>query len=909
MLIGILIVNAGINMRYIPEHVLQAGGTVPINTPLMEQTNLTPLIQVASIPVDSGVRTALELRQQQLYRDNLELQREEFEWRREKWEEEFDLRKQEYKANNTLTLLSMYDKMVRGQMETGAPGGTGLPSNFHTPGQLKARSDVTVAKHERVAEFMDSIHGNIANIDPAEYFRVGADLAKLEGDSYQRALAQATAHHQQMEAYKKTPGDYDAELFTYNLLKYSDSQDIDEEYNMLHPSLSKAAKDAFEANKDKWGIAQEVQYDDGIKIFFQENPDIRKEFAQEIVTGHSATLAAKYQMLKDLSSQGKAPDPGDFQTWAADYVEGVANTFLSPSYKAVGSPIKPDAKTTKDEGASLSPIYTPETNTAGWVSAVDANVPIPIDIDIHGIFKADTPASKWKPSETLGTFGSDISSSDSIVHLPLTPTEKSQVEIAAKALYEGGAQAELTKWIDGEGILTEEGRKGLKEYRDKFKEKITQGVSLIQWQDIKDDGVISNAPGSKEAVNNFFTNYTGVTMMNLSNGEMMTGEDFIKKYSADFDNDINKMKEAMNIPGIIDPRNILQMVAQGGNQIADPSFMGAAPYYATMIDKKGRTQRFAMKREDQWLQSAAGKTYRAGNMFYTDAVSGLGTQVPFNEKAFEMAISTLPGATPEEKKRILDNMQGVRLNQYETEDGRRENIVFEYGNNASEVANGKLEIAEPYTIPTGFAILDHLTSNLGADHDVLVTQGRNPNNGAMGWVIKIDDQDAFAVTQGSPEQNANMKLMLNQAIMDTKGGGRDNAALYFKNAVFDQTVDPRVSKQFIDDWSKHMDPILPPGYKITSAFRFGDPTAGKGRTIDLTGRDDTLTSWFQTHVPGLTKTGGTKVEHYQIPGTPFAVAWHQNMQLIRDNAGNVVEKRPVSGYHFDIKYSNEANLK
>ena len=97
---------------------------------------------------------------------------------------------------------------------------------------------VHVAKVERISEFMSAIKGDLANIDPEQYYKLRADLSKVEGDAYRKAFEQATYHQQQIDTFKKTPEDYDAELFSMGMLNYSGS-DVNQKYDMLHPSLKK----------------------------------------------------------------------------------------------------------------------------------------------------------------------------------------------------------------------------------------------------------------------------------------------------------------------------------------------------------------------------------------------------------------------------------------------------------------------------------------------------------------------------------------------------------------------------------------------------------------------------------------------------------------------------------------------
>ena len=143
--------------------------------------------------------------------------------------------------------------------------------------------------------------------------------------------------------------------------------------------------------------------------------------------------------------------------------------------------------------------------------------------------------------------------------------------------------------------------------------------------------------------------------------------------------------------------------------------------------------------------------------------------------------------------------------------------------------------------------------------------------------------------------------------------GRVDSAEIWQSANFKQSENPNLdrnlSRQFVSDWGVYMDPYLPPGYGVTSGYRQGDTTAGKGRTIDLTGRDQEVITWFKENVPGLERTNGREVKHYKIPGTPFAVAWHQNWNITYDDNGNVISKTPAkTGWHFDIKYADDVKV-
>lgn len=899
-------------MKNIPDHVLeyQQGGVAPIKAPLMEGQQMSPLIQVASMPVDVGVETALRLRQQELFRDQMRQRKEEFEWQKESWKQEFDLKTQNSKAFNNLKLLEIFDNLTSQQMSTGVSRGTasrtGMPMNFHTAAQQKALQDVEVAKNKKVMDFMKSIKGDLANIDPSAYYQLRSDLAQTEGDVYRNALEQATYHQQQIDQFKEDPGSYDAELFAGGLLNYSTSQDVKSRHEMLYPSLEKMAKDTWEVTKDQWGLPQSMTFDTGLSQVFQANPDRRREFADYLINNNSATLNAKYERQKQLAAQGKAPDPGDYQTFATDYAEMLANNFLTPGYKTTGSPTKPVTSDGETSNAT-SPIYTPETNVQNWVGAVDAIPQAPVDA--NAIYNPIHISEQYR-NKLLGVtgFGSDLSvKPEDLGYAPMTPEMKNSLQLIANAVTGVNGNADLSSYIDENNRLTKEGRGVVEEYKKMFAERITQGLLVTSWVDAKENGVFSTATTSDDAVKHFYNNLGSVRMMDVDTGEMLTGQDFNKRYFEDYDSSHDKMKSVTSMPGIIDPRNILPLVANENNQIVnDPGVFGASPYYMEFTEKDGTIKRFAVKREDSWLQSQVGQRYKGGSGLYQDAIRGIGTDVTPKPSDISASLNGL-GATADDVSRIQNNVKSVRLGKYEMGESTIDTTVIQY-DSEGKTATGKLEIIEPFSAGVGMMLMDTLATNLGPEHTVNITQGRDPNTRTMGFIVKVDDLDPFAIIDSKQHAGLNVQK-IQQSLYDAEGGGRIDGTTAVKRGIIDNGVDMNLSKQFVSDWEKTMDPILPNGYKITSAFRMGDPTAGKGRTLDLTGRDETLNRWFQDNVPGIKQVSGTHTAYYQIPNTPFAVTWHQNMNLIRDDKGNVIKKVPTSGHHFDIKYANEVTLR
>jgi len=903
-------------MRNVPEHVLnyQQGGVAPIQAPLMEQQNMAPLIQVASMPVDVGVETALRLRQQQIQRDQLALHEDELAWRKEAWKSEFDLKTQQNKAFNSLKLIEIFDGLMGDQMSTGvsksAASQYGLPTNFHTAAQQKALQDVHVAKVERISEFMSAIKGDLANIDPEQYYKLRADLSKVEGDAYRKAFEQATYHQQQIDTFKKTPEDYDAELFSMGMLNYSGS-DVNQKYDMLHPSLKKMKETIWNTKKEEWGLPQMMDMGDGIRQIFQTSRDRRQEFANDVIQNYSRTIHAKWELQRKLAADGVAPDPGDYETYATNYAGMLAESLQSHDVK-LGSTPKIDTEAANGDAAN-SPLYTPEATVQNWVGAVDA-VPT-MAIEAKNVFNPFKNSEEYS-SKLIGVtgFGSDLSiqPSDLPGSQPLTPEMKTTLQIAVNAVTGSNTDVPLDKYLTSDNILTKDGKQALEKFAEKASERINTGIIVTSFPDIKDDGVFSTATSNESVVKQFYDQLGAQQLINIATGEMLTGQDLKHRYFKDYDSSESKMREATSIPGIIDPRNILPMVAKQGNQIVqNASVFGAAPYYMEFTTPEGEVIQFAAKREDTWLQSAAGQRYKGGNSLYNNAVSGVGTKVPVDQTAVIQSMTGYP-VPIETISRIQRNLSGVRLGKYEGAQGPIDTTVIEYGEDSTKTATGKLEIVEPYSAGKGIIFMDALSKGVGAGHTVNITQGRDPSTGIMGYVVKVDDQKPFVLVDDNQHAELNLQK-IQQAVIDADGDGREDGSANFKNAIIGtdnqgRRIDMNLSKQFNQDWATTMDPILPNGYKITSAFRMGDPTAGKGRTIDLTGHDKDLNEWFMTNVPGLKKVSGTETSYHRIPNTPFAVTWHQNMNLIRDAAGNVIKKVPTVGHHFDIKYANEVTL-
>jgi len=262
----------------------QTGGATvsPVTAPVMQHANLTPLIQVASTPIDEGSRVGLQVRQQNIMRDRMDMMRDQFEWRKEA----FEYQKQQDSLNNAIQMIKLTSTLGA---PTGAKSGSGVATNFHTTHQhqvdYKMRQEAAELKRQ-FAENFENYDSKNPSMLVGKYFETASKIENLYTKKRAKAVAQATKYQKQMDLYEKDSDKYDDYLYASKAQQYL-SSDLNYNENLLYVDTKKLVADYWKENKTSmWanasqeGVMTNAHVTASLEHYLNNNIDANKTYME-----------------------------------------------------------------------------------------------------------------------------------------------------------------------------------------------------------------------------------------------------------------------------------------------------------------------------------------------------------------------------------------------------------------------------------------------------------------------------------------------------------------------------------------------------------------------------------------------------------------------------------------------------
>lgn len=265
----------------------QGSGVYTPNLGLPAPINPAPIIQTASMPLDSGLQGYTRLKQ-------LDLQERRLATVKDQYDKQYELNLTNFKLN----LFKYLDSATglssgMGRTKSGSPA-------WHSPTQMKIVQDYQDAKRDM---FLDAFSRDADN--PEDVFRqVQSATKSLDDefkDDYNRALTQKAYHDRQLALYQEDPDKYDSGLASIAYNRIATSGNLDERINMLYPSLDVIA-DNF--TKNVLEKREPISYDstidaDGKYDILEGNlKDMRGELVMEMLTKAPQTISHYWNQYK-----------------------------------------------------------------------------------------------------------------------------------------------------------------------------------------------------------------------------------------------------------------------------------------------------------------------------------------------------------------------------------------------------------------------------------------------------------------------------------------------------------------------------------------------------------------------------------------------------------------------------------
>lgn len=683
-----------------PEYLLQQGGVAPIQTSRMEFVNSTPLIQVASMPIDSGVTQGIQLRGQQLQRDQLRYQLDAFEWQKEKWKEELGLRENELRTKNLTAYFGLVDKMLNLNTSTGisssAASKTGAPTNYHTLSQMQADADVQKEMKNIALNFLDGIKTDLSNFDPNKFLDTYKDAFNISRDKQRKALSQAYRYQPEIDAFKKNPEKYDEEVHMWRYNEYVNSG-LDYNKKLNIPNIREIAKEFLESRKGTYGVPRELDTGNAIAVL-QTSGNLREEFLGYLGSNYKSVLAEKWAVDSEMK-KAYGLEPVDFET----YVTSLAASLVPPMDVKVNKVIEGEGQ--EDVGFFDSGIMGEVPGAEVNIATLDEiNSALGVDLQPSGIsMDPPTKDENWFTGSGRSVkFNYDKFKNEGGINILFNPlialpikeidfnfipdrtldfTAFEGLKRAVNAMVEDPGDYSKYVYMDvnEDGIterkITEEGFELLKDWREQVSKSYKMfPVNLrVQADSEKQKDLLYTQVESRRS---------DVLLMDPSNGNILTYEQLLDKNNIadDKDPDIKFEGIVTNVDGFF------SLVGERGNKTHDPSqFAGGAwqvtlrsgndikTYFMTMpYDVRNNQKNYGKSVIDPLMANltvAVGTDLRMDEKIYTGETYR-GTAREIIKEAGSMA-----GLKSEQVDEALSKINGISRPTLEDTDTRRTSSI------------------------------------------------------------------------------------------------------------------------------------------------------------------------------------------------------------------------------------------
>lgn len=943
-------------MKKKPIYLLQMGGVLPVQAPIGPSENSAPLIQTASMPIDSGANILLGLRQQRMqerlfnkelafkekmagkdderWKAQLALQKEQFAWQKEsylkdfeqrasQWDTEFNLRRKMADIDLFFKKYDMYSSMLPSM--TGPTGGNsrtkdayGLSSGWHSAYQANRVSQARQAAMDSVMDLATS--GGIDEFQDVEdrdkLMNMSPEMMEY-ANIISMASRQQMIHEQQIAEFRKNPDKYDKNYFEYMLEKVHASNSFEDVYNLLLPSIHEASKEFFEKYEDVYGRGKVVDLGDGVRAIERENVDLTEDYVAWGKFAYSDALKKLYQMeLEEGTTSKDIP----FETYADEYLRRSANAAYIPKIEYEGhnwdgskqgpSRVRRSGPYGSDQMTyEVLPIRQAKVEGVGGKSIrnttlVSPNFLADAVMTQNPVSAAITEIYSDRQSRLAGTIGKYRirEGGEEQFNMLLEDFLGGTVTGDSLTINETGQVIPLSDLRNEEGFLTLEGRKIYEDYLKIEKLPINSNISYLPYPDFKENGMYSAGSLGKELDENTYNAFVSGSrkIKDLQTGEIFTEQQFRRKYGDHWD----EIEKSWTAHGIADYKNLLAIM--GNTWISDdPGRFGVFPHIITVTTDDGKKKHdFALTRSEQFINED-NLMYKGGTMIYATAMAGRGYRATVPEQAFYDTFKNT-GVPLETQKQLYGKIKNVR----DSKGAGDSSVSMQWDDKSG--GTGTIFLRDPHLAGKAAVLMNNIMEEASPDDHFELYQ------------ITQDGQAKFYVNANGRrsqlvpiEQEGISEILEEEASRGS--AGLEDARRWFINAEFsdDPNLLTEMNKGFVQWWADEVDHRFGEiKYPISSGNRPGDNSdAGKGLSMDIGGRNPEVVNWFMTNVPGLEKTD-VGVKYYSIPDSHFAVAWHRNMTVDRDENGHVIPgtkkviplNEPGGGYHFDIKLKSRVDL-
>lgn len=949
-------------MKKKPIYLLQMGGVLPVEAPIGPSENSNPLIQVASMPIDSGANVLVNLRQQRMqerlfnkelafkekmagkdderWKAQLALQKEQFAWQKEsylkdfdqrvsQWEREFDLGKKRLDMEVFFQKYTMFSSMLPSM--TGPTGGNsktkstyGYPTGYHSPFQANLAGNTRKNAMSSVMDLMDS--GGIDDWDPNTTLDKMRNLTPEIADYITvdgLINSQIMYHQQKINAYEENPEKFNQEYYEYQTNKIFSSNNLEDRIDPLIPSIHTAANDFFAKFEKIYGPGRIVaDPSTGLKTLEQQTPDVRKDFVDWGKYAYSDALHKLYDMYVD---KGSINPEIPYEDFADEYLNVFADASYRPDTKYTGTKwedVEMDGQAQYRggpyEGDSPSYTYGPAVNAPAFNFENDM---LSVDIEGTSTVSYSNPIAVMARQSGQGDYGTDGEKTYSLKE----DKKEDYIQITKDFLgadfdgsnfivEETGEIIPFSDLVDDYGELTDKGvevhQNFMKDYGGSF---INAKLNLIEYQDAKDNGYYNSVVDRKLITEGILDDVSAgvVDILDLDTGEVFGGQRFLEKYAGSME-DREALEKTFRATHILDYTNLTPLMASKSG-VQDPYRFGVFAHHVTAL-VNGKQKRFAITRNHEFTD-IQNSQFKGGSELYNVAMAHKGIKADVPENAFYSTLDGMalgsPDMSSEELKKYLYNKLGPIK---DSKGLYGSNVSIQWG--GDESTSGTIYLQKPHLAGTAAILMEDITSELSKDDHVELHQ--ISMNGRPAFYVDVNGEKSQVVPLMPGVEASNALRGVLKETADKASGGLVNMTSYFKNAIFpiaDPRFDSFMKRSFVTKWAEQVDPLFGDiKYAITSANRKGDKsTAGSGRSFDITGRDPKVVGWFVSMVPGIEKTDNG-VKYYAIPNSDFAVAWHRNMHVKYNQDGRVIGKEVIplneagGGYHFDIKFKSDVNV-